>query len=186
MTSDSYVARMRAYIEDHVLADEYVAGIAAAEHVDKLRAADPELLDGFLREYAPTVLREFITGMRRARRSHRARWAGGTAFAEAAEAHAAGDGEALNRYRYLDAHYTVDAAHTSKRLGDLVAAELQFVANDFTDRAARNQVKALAFQAMAKRVGRLGGCVQDHYTDAQLAAMFGAAGDSDDSGNAAA
>lgn len=180
MTSDSYVGRMRAYIEQHVIAPEFVPGIAAAEHVDKLRVADPQLLDGFLREYAPTVLREFITGMLRARRSHRTRWAGRTAFAEAASAHEGGDGEALDRYRYLDAQYTVDTEYTSKRLGDMVANDLSYLAADFADRAARNQVKALAFAAMEKRLRKRGGCVQDHYTEAQLAAMFGSTGDSDD------
>lgn len=165
--SRDFATEMRAVIDEATAGGPYSPPRAASEIVEKLRVNDPELLDGWLHEQAEHFVWQAINDRDRSRRSVTSRRAKATAFGAAAEAHQGGDVTALRPF--LDAPYTVGDG-TRRPLADLTQDDLMFVATDYEQRASRNALKAAFMRALAKKVTT--GVVADHYTEAQIAAMF--------------
>lgn len=61
MSTRDFAAEMRAVIEAEAAGGPYVSAVVAAHIVDKLRATDPELLDGWLQAGAVQFLRHAIS-----------------------------------------------------------------------------------------------------------------------------
>lgn len=162
-----FAGEMRAVIDAATAHGPYAPPIAATEIVEKLRANDPELLDGWLYAQAERFVWQAINDRDRSRRSVLGRRAKSRAFRAAAEAHDAGDSSGLRPF--LDAPYTVGDG-TRKPLADLMRDDLLFVAADYGRREADNALKKAFMAALAKKVGT--GSVADKFTEAQVSAMF--------------
>jgi hypothetical protein len=163
-----YAAEMRAVIDAATADGPYVPGIVAAEIAEKLRATDPGLLDGWLRAQAHQFIREAIGARDRSARSWARHAAPRAEFAAATAAHEAGDPHPLRSYLNLP-FPVADGSH--RPLATLTRADLLYVEGDYRRRADDNAFYATLMATMAKKVGS--GTVADHYTEEQLAAMFG-------------
>lgn len=168
MTDRDYGADMRAVIDAETSEGPYVAAVVAAHIVEKLRATDADLLAGWLDVHAEALVREAITRIDRSTRASARHTAGGRRFAAAADAAEDGDTEQL--VSFLDCAYVVDEEDSRKRLGEMTAADLRFVADSYDRRASENAMNATFMRALAKKVGK--GRVSDHFTDEQVAEMW--------------
>ena len=145
----------------------YVPRTLAAKIVQRLRAEDPKLLEGWLDASAEHFVWQAINDRDRSRRSYSSAHASATAFGRAAEAAEAGDSAQLRTF--LDSRYTI-ADGTRRPLGKLKHADLSFVADRYQQRERRNAFRKVFFQTLAKKVTV--GTVEDHYTEEQLATMW--------------
>lgn len=168
MTDRDYGADMRAVIDAETSEGPYVAVVVAEHIVEKLTATDPELLIGWLRVHAVSLVREAITRIDRSTRASARLTAGARRFSAAVDAAEDGDTEQL--VSFLDCAYVVDEDDSRKRLGEMTAADLRFVADSYDRRAAENAMNATFMRALAKKVGK--GRVSDHFTDEQVAEMW--------------
>lgn len=161
-----YVGEMNNLVAAETGHGPYVSRIVAEHVVAKLRALDPDLLNGWLQVGAEQFVWQMINDRDRSTRARARAAKPRTAFAEAAEKYATGDASALDGW--LDVPYTLDGG-TRKRMGDLTSDDLLEVAASYETRAANNRLEAMWLRAIAKRVGS--GKVADHFTDDQLADM---------------
>lgn len=162
-----YATDMRQVIDDATSEGPYVPAAVAGEIVEKLRANDPDLLDGWLYQQAEHFVWQAINDRDRSRRSMRMRRAGAKAFSDAVEAHEAGDSGPIRRY--LDAPYTV-ADGSRRPLATLTKDDLLFVADSYQRRADDNAMRAAFMTALSKKVKK--GVVGDYFTEQQIADMF--------------
>ena len=139
-----YVGEMRVLIDAEMLPG-VSAPSAAVTIVEKLRANDPDLLAGWLDVGAVGFVREAIGAVTRSTRSHLRQVGARSAFADAAEA---GDVSG-----WLAVPYVVDDRYSRKPLGDLVKAELLYVAKEYDADARAARLEAAFFRALAKHVG---------------------------------
>lgn len=166
--SRDYAADMRRIIDAETGHSAYSSRVVAEHIVEKLRATDPDLLGGWLNTQAETIVWQAINDRDRSLRSH-ARSAGGRkAFAEAAEAHAAGDSAALGRW--LATPFSV-ADGLRKPLAQMTRDDLNFAAGAYEERANQNAMTAALLKAIAKKVRR-GTTVSDHFTDEQVDGLW--------------
>lgn len=165
--SRNYAAEMRALIDAETSGGPYVSATVAEHIVDKLRATDPDLLDGWLNAQAVQFLRHAINLRDCSVRSHARQTAGRSVFRDAAEAAEAGDPEALTSF--LGTVYVVEDG-SRVRLAEMRKPELLFVADDYERRETENALQKLFLRALARKVGR--GRVADHFTEEQVAAMW--------------
>jgi hypothetical protein len=162
-----YAAEMRALINAETATGPYASTVVAAHIVRKLRATDPDLLHGWLDAQATDFVRQAINERDRSTRTY-ARTAGRrSAFGDDARRHEAGQGDAL--VRWLSVPFPVEDG-SRKRLADLTAADLDFVADRYEQRAAENAMTAAFLRALRRKVGRK--TVGDCFDDAQLTAMW--------------
>lgn len=169
MTGRDYCTEMRDTIDLATAAGGCIPGVVAGEITEKLRANDPDLLTGWLDTQAEQFIREAISARDRSIRAWTRHHASQREFAAAAEAHSTGDGSALRRYRYLDMPFSLaDGSH--QILGKLTKQDLLYVAGTYESRERENAFYKSVMRALAKKVGK--GAVEDHFTEAQLAAMF--------------
>lgn len=162
-----YCADMRAVIDTATDGEPYIPGIVATEIVDKLRANDPDLLDGWLHAQAEQFVREAIGQRDRSARARVRHQKPGRTFAEAVDKHDAGDSTELRKY--LDMPFTV-ADGTHRPLATLNRDDLLFVQSTYQSRADENLFYVAFTGALAKKVKS--GTVGDHYSEAQMARMF--------------
>lgn len=168
-----YAAEVRALVDAETAEGPYVPRVVADHLVTKLRATDPDLLDGWLHLNASHLFWDLIDRRDRSRRSHARRTAARGEFRSALVDRTAGDVDPLRRF--LDMPLTVGSGHR-KRLADLTAVELRHVADTYIARADDNLLMAAFLRVLAKKVKR--GTVADHYTDDQLARVWHAQAES--------
>lgn len=147
----NYVAEMRAVIDAETASGDYSSPLVAEHIVKKLRVTDPDLLDGWLHAQAVQFVRHMINLRDCSRRTH-ARTAGRrAAFADSAELLAAGDRTAMDGWLTV-VHVLEDGGR--KRIADMTAVDLTFVADDYDQRATENAMHATFLRALAKKVGK--------------------------------
>lgn len=167
MTRD-YCADMRKVIDEATGGGPYVPRQIAGEIVQKLRATDRELLDGWLQAQAEHFIWQMINDRDRSARSaarfHKPRGK----FREAASGAVA---ERSTKLRdFLSMRFTV-ADGARHHLRDLRADDLLFVGADYERRENENAFWKTFMRALAKGVGEK--TVGEKYTNEQLNAMFG-------------
>ena len=165
--SRDYAAEMRTVIDQWTADSPYVSRAVANEIVAKLSVTDRDLLDGWLRVHAETLIWQAINDRDRSTRAHTRRVAGARRFAEAADAAEEGDTTAL--VGFLSVPYVV-ADGSRKTLGSLDKDDLNFVAQRYAQRAEENAMNAAFMKALARKVGK--GVVADHFTNEQLDSMW--------------
>lgn len=168
MSDRDFATDMRAVIDAETGEGPYVSRIVANHIVEKLEVTDPELLDGWLRVHAETLIWQAINDRDRSTRAKARATAGGRRFAAAAES---GDIEQVARF--LNVPYVVEDG-SRKRLADLTKDDLLFVADAYDRRASENAMNSAFLKALAKKVGK--GRVADQFTDEQLADMWRSVG----------
>lgn len=162
-----YVAEMRAVIDAETASGAYVSPVVAEHIVRKLRATDPDLLEGWLHAGAVGFVREAINSRDRSSRTHARIVSRRSAFGRAAELHTAGDLVAMAGW--LDVVHVLEGG-TRKRIAEMTAAELAFVADDYDRRASENAMHATFLRAVAKKVGTRK--VSEVFTEAKLSALW--------------
>lgn len=165
--SRDYAAEMRAVIDAETSHGPYASPVVAEHIVEKLRATDPELLSGWLDAQAVGIIRHAINLRDCSVRSRVRATAGRSVFARQAAEHEAGDAVALSGW--LSVVHVVEGG-SRKRLAEMTADDLGFVADDYGRRAAENALAESFLRALARKVGS--GKVADHFTDAQLAELW--------------
>jgi hypothetical protein len=166
--SRDYAADMRAVIDAETGEGPYVSRIVANHIVEKLVATDADLLDGWLRAHAETLIWQAINDRDRSTRSKARATAGARRFAAAVESE-----DVAQVARFLDVPYVIEDG-SRVRLAELYAADLLFVAQGYEQRAADNAMNAAFLRALAKKVGK--DRVADHYDDEALAEMWRSVG----------
>lgn len=163
-----HCADMAAAINAATSDGPYVPREVANELVEKLRATDPDLLSGWLDAQASHIVWQAINDRDRSTRSRLRQQSGRLKFGAAVKSHEAGDSAAL--HEWLSMPFSI-ADGTRTPLGGLRREDLLYVADRYQRRVDENQMWATFMRALAKKVGR--GTVAEHYSEDQLAAMFG-------------
>lgn len=163
----NFCQEMRRVIDESTADGAYVPRLVASEVVEKLRATDPELLEGWLQAQAEHFLWQMINDRDRSIRTATRHRLKPKVFADAATAHEAGDGSSLRRF--LDMPFSV-ADGSRKPLAKLNKDDLLFVQDGYQKRADENAFWVAVTGALAKKVGD--GTVEDHFTEEQLSKMF--------------
>lgn len=165
--SRDYAAEMRAVI-DEMASGSYAAPVVAAEIVEKLRANDPELLDGWLHSQAVGFVRHAINLRDASVRTHNRIAVSRSVFRRAAENAEAGDDTELMT-NFLGEVYVVEGG-MKMPLREMKADDLLFAAEDFTARAQENAMRAAFLRALAKKCHRKP--VGEVFDEAKLAEMW--------------
>ena len=171
MSTRNYALEMRAVIDEATGQGPYVPRQLATEIVEKLRANDDELLNGWLDEQAEHFVWQAINDRDRSVRAHARVHSRRRAFGIAAEKHQAGEKEALRDF--LGMRFTVEDG-SRRALAVLGADDLTFVAATYEQRERENAFMKVFMRALAKKVGS--DTVGDHFTNEQLSAMFDSLG----------
>lgn len=165
----NYAAELRAVIDAETAdGSPYIAKVIAEQVVEKLRANDPDLLDGFLRAHEVQIVYKAINERDASRRAYVRVAATRSVFREAAQA-AADSGDMQGVARFLTTVYTVEDG-TRVRLSEMRKPDLLYVADRYADRAKDNLLQEAFMRRLAKKVGS--GQVSDHFTDARLAEIW--------------
>lgn len=162
-----YAADMRAVIDAETAGGPYSSPQVAEHIVNKLRVTDPDLLDGWLNAQAVNFVRHAINLRDCSSRSHARMTSGRSVFAADAKLHEAGDQDAMSGW--LDVVHPMDDG-TRKRIADMTADDLLYVAADYDSRAKENLLHGAFLKAVAKKVRK--GKVSDFFTDAKLAQLW--------------
>lgn len=162
-----YLAEMRAVIDAETAGGPYASPVIAEQIVVKLRATDPDLLDGWLHAQAASFIRHAINLRDCSTRSHARSTSGRSVFADAAKRHEAGESDAMQGWLYV-VHVVEDG--TRKKLAEMTADDLMHVAADYDERARENAMHSAFLKAVAKKVRK--GVVGDHFTDEKLAQLW--------------
>jgi hypothetical protein len=158
---------MRAVMDAETAHGPYTSALIAEQIVEKLRATDPDLLQGWLDMQAVGFLRHAINLRDCSQRSHARATAGRSVFRDAADA--ADDGDAGPLSAFLATVYVVEDG-SRVRLSEMRQPELIYAADDYGKRAAENLLQEAFLRALAKKVGT--GRVSDHYDDSKLTELW--------------
>lgn len=139
----------------------------ADEVIELLQKTDPELLRGWMDVQLHELMRNFISGINRSRRSYARVAASRRRFGDAVDRFVGGDSSALSNW--LEVRYQVDEANSRLPLGKMGQRDLDFAAGQYQQRANTNAFEAQFLRALARKVGR--GIVEDHFTETQLCEM---------------
>lgn len=162
----NYAHEMRAKI-DELAQGTYIPALVAHQIVVKLRAEDPDLLDGWLGAQAEAFVRQSINERDRSRRSA-ARWATPrSVFREDAGEHERGD--STNLRGWLHVSFSLSNG-TRMPLAEMTTTELSDVATTYAVRAEGNAMTAAFLRAIGQRIGA--GKVEDYFDDSTLATMW--------------
>lgn len=148
-------------------ADAITYSALADEVLSVLREHDPDLLDGWVEIQLHELMRNFISGINRSRRSYARVATNRTRFGDAVEKYVSGDPSALTNW--LEVRYQVDEGNNRLPLGKMGQRDLDFAAGQYQKRADTNAFEAQFLRALARKVGR--GTVEDHFTEIQLCEM---------------
>jgi hypothetical protein len=148
--SRDYRGEMNDLLAVKVPEADYIAGVVAAELVAWLDANDPDLLVGWLREMAPSLLTDVIGLRARGLRARAQRHASASAFAEAAARfESTNDAECLSVFRVT---CVVSEDNLRRAVGDMTRDDHLFVASTYDRTAATAQMEAAFHRAVAKRL----------------------------------
>lgn len=163
----NYAADMRQVIDSETSHGPYTSAVVAAHIVEKLRATDVDLLNGWLQEQAVQFVRVAINERDHSRRAHARGTAGRSVFREMADAAEAGDPTALGSW--LATVFVIEDG-SRVRLGEMREPELVWAAGEYDRRARDNQLQAAFLSALARKVGD--DRVSDHFDDDQLSRLW--------------
>jgi hypothetical protein len=165
----NFVLEMRRIIDEETATGEPYSSTAVARHIaNKLRAEDPDLLTGWLDLQAHNVLRDAINRRDSSIRTHAKRTASRTAFGNAAKQYNEGDSEALGGFLAV-VHATADGLR--RKLSEMTAKDLMYVASTYNKRADENAMQASFLEALAKRLHG-NQTVADVYDEQRLSKMW--------------
>jgi hypothetical protein len=152
-------------------ASEPVSAMVVAKRiVAQLEDTDPDLLQGWLRLNAEDLLRRYAGLVQSSERSHNRAVSGRRAFADAREAHEAGDSEPLQKHTtWLSSMFVVDDRYSRLALGDCTATELRYVSSRYEHTARSASFEAVFFGQLAEKVGDQK--VSEVYTEDEIAAF---------------
>lgn len=165
-----FIAEMDAQIEAATQGSNWVPAIVAEKLVAQLEADDPELLGGWLRAMAVTMLRRVIGLRVHAKRQHSRHNAGGRAFADAVDDAKNGDDAALRRIGMFSITHRVDDGNTQKLVGEMTGEDHLFVASDYGQQAKPLLMEEAFHKAVAKKVGSKR--TSEVFTEAEYEAMY--------------
>jgi hypothetical protein len=168
MPDRDWAGEMRAHIDAMLdgCSDGYSRG-DVERLLGRLRREDPKLVDGWLYAQASAQLWEMVGQVSRSTRAHVRRVSLRRKFAEAVEAHAAGDRLAVPRW--LETQYP-DGAGNRLPLGKLHAPELARLAETYARSAKAARMQAAFLRAIAQQIGS--GTVEQRYSDSELDALY--------------
>jgi hypothetical protein len=158
---------MRKLIDEAIGRGPYVPRKLATEIVEKLRATDPELLEGWLAEQAEHFIWQAINDRDRAVRAHLRHTHMRGVFADAAQKFEQGDKKALEDF--LGMPFTI-ADGSRHRLEELKRDDLLYVGDRYEQRERQNGMMKIFMRELAKKVGN--STVGQVYTNEQLKQMF--------------
>jgi 5-carboxymethyl-2-hydroxymuconate isomerase len=166
-----YVGEMRERM-DHALAQNptRTRREISDQLVAQLRVEDPDLLAGWLDAQAEQICREVIGHIELSVRAYQYATAGRRVFRAAVDSAAAGDLTSLASF--LDASFVVDPERTRKRLRDMTATDLAFVAGLHEDLARQNTLRAVFMRELEKQCRAKKATVGELYDDIQLSKMW--------------
>ena len=170
MSERDYAADMREIIDQYRNKPTYNAAFVAEEIVERLLAGDRELLYGWLQAHAATTISTAIRAIDAASRSQARQNAKASLFAAAAAEAERGNDQPL-RHGFLQATYVINGNNERKRLRDMTAEDVRFVATGYEDRANSALMEAAFFRAVAKKIGNR--TVGEVFTNAQLTELRG-------------
>lgn len=162
-----YAKEMREVIDTMTSGKDYVPRAVAAKITEMLMARDQDLLFGWLECQAEYLVWLAITKRDRSHRSYARRRAGSVSFAQALEAHDDGDDKPLRGF-FRTRFALEDGSH--KRLVDLKANDLHYVAKGYEHRARENSMNAAFLRVLADKVGVRS--VGEMYTEQQLNVLW--------------
>jgi hypothetical protein len=136
----------------------------ADEVIELLQKTDPELLQGWVNVQLHELMRNFISGINRSRRSYQRVSTSRRRFGDAVEKYSDGDTGALSNW--LEVRYQVDEQNSRLALGKMKQGDLDFAAGQYQKRAETNAFEAEFLRALARKVGR--GTVEDHFSEGKL------------------
>ncbi|HEX5522711.1 MAG TPA: hypothetical protein VFX53_04635 [Pedococcus sp.] len=163
----NYAAEIAALIGEATAETPYDARQVAGTIVARLRDADPDLLAAWLDVQAEDVVYQALVRRERSQRSYVAQRERRGAFRGAIQAAEAGDRAPLRTF--MDTPYTV-GDNIRKRLADLTAADLEYVAETYEQRSITNALTAAFLKALAKNLGQA--TVGEAFTEDQVARMW--------------
>lgn len=166
-TNRDYIAEMRALIDKETADGPYNSRKVAERIVERLWAADPDLMDGWLQSQAVNFVWQSINDRDRSVRSHARATSRRDAFKRDTEAFGAGDRDTL--VHWLNVPFVVRNG-LRKRLTDMHADDLTFVAETYEARANDNRMTAAFLKVIARKVGNK--AVGEVYTDERLSAAW--------------
>lgn len=167
VTDRDFIAEMGQAVEDAIPEGDYVASVAAAELVERLREQDPELLSGYLHLKAAVILADVIARRSNSKRQAARLGAPRKAFAEAARTFADGDATALHPFA---AEYVVDDENTRRTVASMTADDCRFVASKYEESARISKLEAAFHRAVGKKVGSQ--VIGEVFTEAQYLEMY--------------
>lgn len=167
MTRD-FGHELRALIDAERSKGTYNSRQLSAKIVNHLLANDPELLNGWLQLRAEELLWAQINEIDRRERATVQNNAKRIAAGEAVRDFEQGNIDGIKGF--LDTFYVIDTEDTRKRLGDLRAPELEFVAERYDVQAKTAALKSAFFRALQNRVGDK--TVGEVFTDEEIAQMW--------------
>lgn len=165
--SRNFAVEMRAVMDAETGMGPYTSALVAEQIVEKLRATDPDLLQGWLDSQAVNFLRHAINLRDCSQRTHARATASRSVFRAAAEAAAEGDDAPLAQF-LTTVHVLEDG--TRVRLSEMRQPDLIYVADGHGKRAAESLLQEAFLRALAKKVGK--GKVADHFDDTKLTDLW--------------
>lgn len=162
-----YLAEMHAVLTAAISDTETPNPVVAQDIVDKLRANDPDLLNGWLHLRAAAIVCEHLGRIDHSERRHTRAVAAGRAFAEAAARHEAGEADAMAGF---EARYVINDDGARRRVADMTGPDHLFVAGKYGESARTQRFLESVHRAVAKKVGNRR--TAEVFTAEQYAAMF--------------
>jgi hypothetical protein len=164
-----YATEVRILVDAACTGTWSAPGVAVSV-VEHLRAKDPDLLAGFLDLCAVDVIRNMVNERDRSTRSYNRKTASRSVFKEAADRHEQGDTEPLEQLTFFLQELYVVEDGTKVPLRNMRAAELNFAADEFTERARQSRMREAFLRALAKKCGDR--AVGEIFTENQVAALW--------------
>lgn len=154
MSDRDYPAEMTALIEEATTGSDWVPALVAEKLIDRLKADDPDLLNGWLHTLAPQLLTDAISTRERSARTTARRRAGARAFEAARQAAESGNADALTVFSGSFAvTFVISDDDTRRRVADMTGADHKFVAAGYAREANTAKMLAAFHRAVAKKAG---------------------------------
>jgi hypothetical protein len=170
----NYQTEMLAAVNAAIPEDGFITALVARELVEKLRATDPELLEGWLQERAEVIVTDYIHHLVKNRRRPPSPEAKKREnFSQAVEAFMQSGDTQEFRERVSSPftwHYVVRDDNFKKPVGKMNGADLRYVANSFQATKHQAAFRESFFRAVSKRVGDK--CVEEVFTVEQYISMY--------------
>jgi hypothetical protein len=164
-----YFQEMNNYLELMIPDGDYVAQIVGQDIVNTLLEEDPDLLMGWLKLRASSVLTGVISRRSNSNRQKLRIRSQRSAFAEAANRFTAErDPVVLSPFAF---EYVVNLDNVRRKVGRMTSSDCQFVAARYEDTARNARMRSAFHRAVAQKLGD-GQTVEDVFTEDEYLRMF--------------